>query len=148
MQGKIYYDNLTVNIAVRLGGFMNNFPTLKELYRQKAQIITQIKNFPDFRSGSLVGRYRKCGKPNCHCAKPDSKGHGPSWSLTRTFKGKTITKIIPKDAVEITRKQISQYHQFQETVHNLVETNVKICNAHLESSGQETDDLHEVEKKG
>jgi len=127
---------------------MNTFPTLKELHRQKAQLLAQIKNFSDFRSGSLVGRYRKCGKPNCHCAKPDSKGHGPSWSLTRTVKGKTVTTIIPKDAVEITRKQISQYHQFQETVHNLVETNVKICDAQLASPAPETDDLSEVEKKG
>ena len=47
------------------------------------------------RPGSLVARFRKCGKSFCHCSKKGSKGHGPSYSLTRPVAGKTVTRIIP-----------------------------------------------------
>ena len=55
---------------------------------------------------SLVDRFRKCGKPNCRCAKPGQAGHGPSWSLTHGDKGKTVTFVIPTDRVPQTLKQI------------------------------------------
>ena len=36
----------------------------------------------DLRQGSLRAQYRKCGKPNCHCAGEGAQGHGPYWLLT------------------------------------------------------------------
>ena len=127
---------------------MNHSANLEALRQEKTKLLKQISSFPDFRPGSLVGRYRKCGKPRCHCAQPDSPGHGPSWSLTRTVKGKTVTKIIPEVSIEITREHIDGYHRFQKVVRNLVETNVKICDAKLESSESQGDGQNEVEKKG
>ena len=56
----------------------------------------------DLRPGSLVARFRKCGKRNCHCAAEGAPGHGPSWSLTHGVRGKTVTRVIPADAVEET----------------------------------------------
>ena len=76
--------------------------------------------------------YRKCGKPQCHCARDGARGHGPSWSLTRAIKGKTVTKIIPASAVGQTREQIAEYHRFQKVVDELIETNVQICDTLLE----------------
>jgi hypothetical protein len=69
----------------------------------------ELSTLGDLRPGSLVDRYRKCGKPNCHCAAEEAGGHGPSWSLTRQLGGKTITKIIPVTAVPQTRQQIAEY---------------------------------------
>ena len=126
---------------------INSFK-LTELLQYKTQLLDTINNFSAFRPGSLVGRFRKCGKPRCHCAKPGAKGHGPSWSLTRSIKGKTVTKIIPKEHVATTFQQIDEYHHFQEVVHQLVETNVNICDARLESSIPGSDGPHEAEKKG
>jgi hypothetical protein len=61
------------------------------------------------RPGSLVKRYRACGKPTCHCAQKGDRGHGPSWSLTRPVAGKTVTKVIPPNAVEATQAQFAEY---------------------------------------
>jgi len=130
-----------------MGGLMDA-STLTELSRQKEQILSRIAALSDFRPGSLVERFRRCGKPYCHCAKPGAKGHGPSYSLTRSVKGKTVTKIIPKDQVETTRKQIEEYHRFQQVVSELVETNIKICDTQLTLEKEKQDGSEEAEKRG
>ena len=124
---------------------MDQSVDLQELMERKEQILLTITSLSEFRPGSLAERYRRCGKPYCHCAKPGAKGHGPSYSLTRSVQGKTITKIIPKDAVETTRRQLQEYHRFREAVSELVETNEKICDAQLEA-GKEAS--REAEKGG
>ncbi len=124
---------------------MDQSAELKELRVKKEQILSKINNLSDFRPESLVERYRRCGKPYCHCAKPGAKGHGPSYSLTRSVKGKTVTKIIPKEEVETTRLQIEEYHRFREAVGELVETNEKICDAQIEVKKEASG---EAEKKG
>ena len=93
----------------------------------------------DLRPGSLVERYRKCGKENCHCAQPDEPGHGPSWSLTRDVKGKTSTKIIPKAFVPQTGEQIEEYQRLRRLTSDLVEVNEKICESRVGSGEPEGD---------
>lgn len=124
---------------------MDQGADLQELLVKKEQILSEITQLADFRPGSLVERYRRCGKPYCHCAKTGDKGHGPSYSLTRSVKGKTITKIIPKEEVERTRQQIKEYHRFQEMIGALVDTNEKICDIQLEATKQA---CQEAKKKG
>jgi hypothetical protein len=124
---------------------MNQSEDLSELRAKKEQILSEILNLSDFRPGSLTERYRRCGKSYCHCAKPGDKGHGPSFSLTRSVKGKTVTKIIPKEAVAATNRQIQEYHRFREAVSELVDTNEKICDAKLEASKNAS---REAKKKG
>ena len=74
-------------------------PTVSKLVSQRESIKTQIAGLGDLRPGSLTDRFRQCGKPNCRCAKPGRAGHGPSWSLTHSEKGKTVTFVIPADRV-------------------------------------------------
>lgn len=122
--------------------------TLTELMHQKQQILSGIAALSDFRPGSLVERFRRCGKSYCHCARPGEKGHGPSYSLTRSVKGKTVTKIIPKDQVETTREQIQEFHRFQQSMSKLVETNIKICDTKLALEKEKQDGPEEAEKRG
>src|ERR1019366_1554182 len=78
--------------------------SLDDLQRERSRLQVALTQTDDLRPGSLVARFRKCGKPTCHCAKPDSPGHGPSYSLTREVESKTVTKIIPPSAVEQTQR--------------------------------------------
>lgn len=116
-----------------------------KLQMKKEEILQKISGLGDFRQGSLSPRYRKCGKSYCHCAKEGSKGHGPLWMTTRSVKGKTISKAIPKDKVDTTFKQIDTFHRFQNLVHEYVETNIKICDAQLEKGKAVS---RKAEKKG
>jgi len=118
---------------------------ISELEKQRDKLILEICEFPIFRPGTLTSRYRKCGKSNCHCADEESKGHGPSWTITRKVKGKTAAKYIRVEMLEETKKQIEYYHQFHNTINRLIEINVKLCDAQLEQDKQAS---REVEKKG
>ena len=125
---------------------MNERESLDELAQKKKVALEKIAELPAFRPGTLDAAYRKCGKPNCHCAKPGAQGHGPVWIITRKVKNKTVSKTIKKDAVESTQEQIRNYHQFQELIREYVETNVKICDKLLEQP--KVDSLAEAEKGG
>lgn len=102
---------------------------VRELRKRCDALKAQLAQIGDFRPGSLVERYRRCGKANCRCAKVGARGHGPSWSLTRAVKGKTRTRVIPPGAVERTRLQLDEHRRFRELMHELVETNEQLCEA-------------------
>jgi len=105
---------------------------IEQLLSQSQALKTQIAEVGEMRPGSLVERYRKCGKPNCHCAKRGARGHGPDWILTREVNGKTVTKAIPGGpAVPQTRAQIEEYKRFRELTRELVQVNERICEARL-----------------
>jgi len=105
---------------------------IDQLLTQSHTLKAEIAQVGEMRPGSLVERYRKCGKPNCRCAKRGAAGHGPDWILTREVNGKTVTKGIPTGpAVEQTRAQIEEYKRFRELARELVQVNESICDARL-----------------
>ncbi len=104
------------------------------LEQRREELNRQLAQIGEMRPGSLVKRYRKCGKPNCRCARPGERGHGPSFSLTRQVEGKTVTRVIPAGAaVERTRAQIAEYRRFRRLVVELVEVSERLCQARLEA---------------
>lgn len=116
----------------------------ERLETRRAQLRAELASIGDLRPGSLVGRYRKCGKPNCHCASDRGGGHGPSWSLTWKVDGKTMTRIIPADAVEQTRGQIAEYQRLRRLTRELIEVSERLCEVGLSGSAAAT----EAAKKG
>jgi len=106
--------------------------TLKALREKRALITARLAQIDDLRPGFLTARFRKCGKPNCHCAQKDSRGHGPSYSLTHRFGGKTVTQVIPQGpAVERAKAQIAEYRRFRNLVRELIAVSEQICSAQL-----------------
>src|ERR1700674_2290721 len=105
---------------------------LEALIEKRDQLKTQLAAVGDMRPGSLVARFRKCGKPSCRCAKKGATGHGPSYSLTHAVGGKTITHVIPSGpAVQRTREQIDEYHRFRALVQQLIAISEQICDLEL-----------------
>lgn len=107
-------------------------PDLDALLQQRDQLKADLTSVGDMRPGSLVPRFRKCGKPSCHCTKKDDAGHGPSYSLTHAVSGKTVTHVIPAGAaVERTREQLDEYRRFRELVRQLIAVSEQICDRQL-----------------
>lgn len=100
---------------------------------RRQQLLQQIAALGDLRPGSLVASYRKCGKPNCHCADPDDPGHGPRWILTHSVKGKTRTRSIPPDQLTATRAQIAECQRLRRLVAELIEVSDQACQAQLDA---------------
>ena len=115
---------------------------LNALIAQREQLKSQLSQIGEMRPGSLVARFRKCGKPSCHCSKKGSKGHGPSYSLTHPVAGKTVTRIIPPgSAVEQTRQQVDEYHRFRQMVQQLITVSEQICDWQLRHAKTEGEDI-------
>jgi hypothetical protein len=118
---------------------------VEQLRKRRDELKARMMEVRDLRPGSLVERYRRCGKAGCHCAVEGATGHGPSWSLTREVGGKTVTHVIPSGAVGQTREQIAEHRRLRVLVRELVETSEQLCDAKLEA-GEATSD--EAAKKG
>ena len=103
--------------------------------KARQQVLkAQISAIGDMRPGFLVGRYRKCGKPNCHCARRDSEGHGPRWSLPRRVDGMTVTQVIPPgSAVERTKEHLVEYKRFRRLMGDLIEVSERLCSAQIKA---------------
>ena len=91
-----------------------------------------------FRPGTLQARYRRCGKPTCHCAREGDPGHGPKWVLTRTVGGRRRNWTIPEAAVGETRAQVAEYRRFRELTAELVEVSEELCHVRL-TAGRDAD---------
>jgi len=106
--------------------------SLQALRDRRERLAASLARVDDLRPGFLTARFRKCGKPNCHCAQKDSPGHGPSYSLTHRAGGKTVTQVIPQGpAVERAKAQIAEYRRFRNLVRELIVVSEQICSVQV-----------------
>ena len=94
----------------------------------RSALLRQISELGDFQPGSITNASRPCGKPSCHCAKPNDPGHGPHSQLTQKIDGKTVTQHLPSQAaVRKAESQIAEFRKFQTLTGALVDVNRRIC---------------------
>jgi hypothetical protein len=68
--------------------------SLADLESQRSSLLQQFLTLGDFRPGTVSASARRCGKPSCHCAQPDSAGH-PQFRLLRKVQGKRTDRCLP-----------------------------------------------------
>jgi len=102
--------------------------SLDALESQRADLLRQIAQLGDLRSGSITSITAPCGKPNCHCHQPDHPGHGPNFRLTHKVQGKTVSETFPSPAARRqAERQIAAFRKFQQLSRAFLEVNEKIC---------------------
>jgi hypothetical protein len=102
--------------------------SLAELEAERSAILQQFTTLCDLRPGSICAVPRRCGKPTCHCAKPNDPGHDPQIRLTRKVDGKTVAESFPSpSAWRKAQSEIDEYHRFQKLSAELISVNEKIC---------------------
>ena len=104
---------------------------VKDLDARREAIRRELALIGDLRPGSLFERYRKCGKPGCHCAREGDPGHGPNWVLTARVNGRPLTRAIPREAVAETRAHVDEYKRLRALTAELVEVSEGLCHARL-----------------
>jgi len=103
----------------------NSLPALES---SRASLLRQIAQLGDMRPGSVTTVFRRCGKPTCHCARPNDPGHGPHFQLTSKQEGKTVTQSLSHAAaVKKVEQEIAEFRHFEKLSHSLIEVNQKIC---------------------
>lgn len=102
--------------------------SLPDLEAERNDLLQQFTIFRDMRRGSVSAFSRRCGKPNCHCARPQDAGHGPQYRLTRSVNGKTVTETFAGEADRRkAQREVAEFHRFQQLSQELLQLNEKIC---------------------
>jgi hypothetical protein len=105
-------------------------PDLTGLEAERARLYAELSGVGDFRRGTLSAVFRKCGKPNCRCARPGDPGHGPQYNLTRWAGGKTVT-THPRPGAELDKaeREAGEWERFRELTGQIEQVNEAICDA-------------------
>ena len=100
------------------------------LERRRAELFALISGVGDFRRGALNAVWRKCGKPNCACAQPGHRGHGPQWNLTRRVSGKTVNvHLKPGPELDKAEREVAEHQRFADLVEAVSQVSEAICAA-------------------
>ena len=89
--------------------------------RQKA-LLRRLPPVQAVLRGSLVARYKRCGKPGCKCA--NGPGHGPKYYLTVSFpKRPPEMAYVPEAFQETVKKYLENYRKAKEILEELSSIN-------------------------
>lgn len=101
---------------------------LATLETERSQLLEGFLGLGDFRPGCITAVARRCGKPSCHCAKPNDPGHDPQFRLTRRVAGKTVTETFPNPAaLRKAQQEVAEFRRFQKLSQDLIALNRRIC---------------------
>ena len=101
---------------------------LSTLEADRSKLLEEFLRLGDLRPGSITVAVRRCGKPSCHCAKPNDPGHDPQFRLTRRVAGKTVTETFPNPAaMRKAQQEVAEFHRLQRLSQDVVRINEKIC---------------------
>lgn len=102
--------------------------SLPALEAERSRILRQITALGDLRPGSICAVSRRCGKPTCHCAKPNDPGHDPQVRLSRTVQGKTLAESFASPAAfHKAQAEVQEYQHWQRLCAEFVEISERIC---------------------
>lgn len=122
--------------------------TVESLEGKRRSLYEKLQKVGDFRRGTLSVNYRKCGKPNCACAKADHPGHGPQYLWSATIKGKSYARNL-KLGPELRKykEEIERYHVFQGFCEEITRVNESLCQLRPPPEVSEQNELEELKKK-
>ena len=104
--------------------------SLAALEQQRSIILTRFLELGDFRSGSITAINGRCGKPTCHCHRPNQPAHGPNFRLTRKVNGKSVSESFSSAAeLRKAQREVDAFHRFRQLSQELLEVNERICRA-------------------
>ena len=97
------------------------------LRQRKRWLLSQLKIFPDSLRASLVERFSRCGKSQCHCRHGGEK-HGPFYYLTQCLAVGKIHKFLLKTPVQQQAAQngIEHYRHLQDQLEELSQINAEL----------------------
>ena len=100
------------------------------LERRRGELFALMSQVGDFRRGALNAVWRKCGKPNCACAQPGHRGHGPQYNLTRRIGGRTVNEHLrPGPELQKAEREVAAHQRFADLVEEVSQVSEAICAA-------------------
>jgi len=94
------------------------------LRQRKARLLRSFRLPPEVLHASLIERFLKCGKANCHCHTGGPK-HGPFFYLNRCFAKGQMQSLLLKspDQTDQARQSVVAYAQAQQVLDDISQIN-------------------------
>jgi hypothetical protein len=100
---------------------MENEPAAA-LKRRRQALLRQLPPLKSILRGSLIERYKRCGKPGCKCA--EGPGHGPKYYLSVSHPGlRPQMDYVPQECFEHTTELLANYQRARELLEQICEIN-------------------------
>ena len=92
------------------------------LKRHRKQLLRKLPPLDSILRGSLVERYKRCGRPGCKCAK--GRGHGPKYYLAVSYPGRApqMDYVPQADHLEI-RRRLANFYRVRDILEQISEIN-------------------------
>jgi hypothetical protein len=111
---------------------MSNIEPLKRvstpaLRQRRAHLLASFELPPDVLHASLIERFLKCGKANCHCHTGGPK-HGPFFYLNRCFAKGQMQSLLLKspDQIAQARHSVAAYAQVVQVLDQISQINQEL----------------------
>jgi hypothetical protein len=92
------------------------------LRRRRQALERQLPPLKAILRGSLIERYKRCGKPGCKCA--DGPGHGPKYYLSVSYPGlRPQMDYVPQGSHAQIAGLVANYHRAREILEAISEIN-------------------------
>ena len=108
---------------------MNTTQTSARLKRRLRRKLAALGKHEPFIVGSLTKIQRRCGNPNCRCAREAGRKH-PAHLLTTKVKGKTQALYVPVDMVDEVGQWCRQYRVVKANIKGVSECCEQLIRLH------------------
>jgi hypothetical protein len=96
--------------------------TSSALRKRRQSLLRQLPPLTEILRGSLIERYKPCGKPGCKCA--DGRGHGPKYYLSVSYRGsRPRMDYVPQEFYDQAAEFLANYQRTREISEEICEIN-------------------------
>jgi hypothetical protein len=96
-----------------------------QLKRKRKQLLRKLPPLEAVLRGSLIERYKRCGKPNCKCA--NGQGHGPKYYLSVSRTGARPTMdYVPQSMQDQATQYLANYRTIRDILDQLCAINQEL----------------------
>lgn len=95
------------------------------LRRRRHKLVRELPPLDQVLRGTLTETYKRCGRPNCHCA--DGPGHGPKrYLVTSQPGGRPRRAYVPNAAHERVVDLIGNYRRLRAALNEICAINAEL----------------------
>ncbi len=99
--------------------------SVPRLRRRRAALLRQLPPQEEMLRGSLIERYKRCGKPSCKCA--TGRGHGPKFYLSVSRAGeRPLMQYVPVDYHDDVAQWLDNYRHCRRILEEICEINFEL----------------------
>jgi hypothetical protein len=96
-----------------------------DLRKRRCKLLNDLPSFDRILRGSLVERYKRCGRPGCHCA--NNRGHGPKYYLSVSVTGqRPQMDYVPNASQAVVKEYLANFHKVREVLGEICAINTEL----------------------